>query len=890
MALLKCVTVVLFCAAVVGLPLVAPASDAGNHSLILDTYSYWRVHMAWRTTVFGHDRTDARPREKVDQVLPSPLPPAGWMRSDFDDGGWLRQSGPVHGGYGFQLPRTLALVCLRGTFMVTDPSAARGLTMSLRYRGGAVVYLNGREVARAHLPEGDIEFNTLADAYPIEAYRTPGGAAIRWGWRDPTTYKDRCETRIRALTDVHLPSALLRKGANVLGIELHRAPVHPDVDKLKHAHAGRWSPVGLVSVEVRGGGSGVVPNVARPPGVQVWDANPLVGVFDELDYGGPNESLRPVRMVGCRNGVFCCQVVVSADAPIEDLQARAGGFRLVGETASVPALPARVLYPLPDGDEKGAAGRYRDARNPRRFDTLAQAPRPAATVQPIWILASVPADAKPGEYRGTLTVRAAGTRVAQVPLELKVADFRLPDPRDFRTFVDLIQSPDSVAIQYKVPLWSEEHFRLIERSFGLMGEVGARAVYIPLVCRTHFGNAQSMVRWTKRRDGTYAHDFAVMDRYLDLWQKHIGTPEVVCLYAWDYFLGGGYFGRKGRKALGAPVSLLDPDSGEVTELTGPVHGSEGSTAFWKPVFDEIRARLNRRGIPDKAIMIGLAGDTRPYPPVTRMFSEVAPYAKWVVHSHAKATSINDVPVGYLAQVWGGRAAPDPSVKRVYGWRSEWIETIFPRYRPAPIGPMWPSSHLAVHRKISEAMLMAGYRGFGRVGADFWPVLEGRRGRRKSVLGRYPQANWHQLGVSNSTAAMLSPGPNGARPTIRLEMLRQGVQEAQARIFLEGALTEESLRGKLGEALAKRCQDLLDDRARMFKIGYRTSWQWFASSGWQRRNEALFEAAADVARALARPSGENGGVRVRRIAHETVGLRAVRGDPGSRSASRHTDPD
>ena len=42
--------------------------------------------------------------------------------------------------------RSLALMCLRGRFEVRDPAQVADLALTLNFRGGAVIYLNGKEV------------------------------------------------------------------------------------------------------------------------------------------------------------------------------------------------------------------------------------------------------------------------------------------------------------------------------------------------------------------------------------------------------------------------------------------------------------------------------------------------------------------------------------------------------------------------------------------------------------------------------------------------------------------------------------------------------------------------------------------------------------------------
>ena len=61
--------------------------------------------------------------------------------------------------------------------------------------------------------------------------------------------------------------------------------------------------------------------------------------------------------------------------------------------------------------------------------------------------------------------------------------------------MELVQSPDTLAVEYQVPFWSEKHWAMIADSMRYMGEIGSRVVHIPLIAETNSGNEQSMVRW-----------------------------------------------------------------------------------------------------------------------------------------------------------------------------------------------------------------------------------------------------------------------------------------------------------------------------------------------------------------------------------------------------------
>ncbi len=829
------------------LPFASWAAD--NESVggtpILNAGSFWRYHLTMRDVALGTAR-DAKPAEpnRFGHRFNTALPPMNWMQPDFDDSGWGRERGPFYPGYGFHQDRALALLCLRGKFAVSDLSGAQDLVFSATFRGGLVAYLNGKEVVRAALPPGDITFETLAHDYPWETYVKPDGKVIRWGWGDPQNFKDRCELRLRQVANVVIPAKLLHPGTNVLAIEIHRAAVHKDTLNLQNAHVGHWNSVGLPEVALSAPGTGATrPNVERPKGLQVWNANPLAAVF-ESDYGDPNEKLQPLCLMGARGGTFSAQVMVSADAPVTGVEAEVRDLRLKDARSSIPASAIQVRYAHP--------GRT-DPRSARHFDTLSHLPPAAdqaAQVQPIWLTVSVPRDAQAGEYEGSLLIQFEEMDCDDivVPVLLTVADWTLPDPRDFVTFVDFVESPESVALRYQVSLWSKEHFTLIGKTFAHLARLGNKTIYIPLICKTNFGNDQTMVRWLKKDDGSYNHDFSVLEKYLDLYLEQVGKPSAVIFQVWDHFAGGGYFGAKsGRQPLNIPVSLWDPETGQVSVLEGPRYHEPQAESFWRPVTKGIHRRLVKRGL-EKVLMIGTASDVMPSKQVVELWHKLWPEARWVHQGHGLRSAFHGVPVGYNTTVWKPQWAYDPDVKRTYGWRNPELVAHFDR-------DIWKPSYdvqLLSSRLIGEKNIQGKQRGFGRMSADFWPVLKDRDGNiTRSISARHLISNWNQLNLR--MIPYLAPGPAGAMPTVRFEMMRESLQECEARILLEKALIDATKRAKLGEELAEKCQALLDERTRAIicRSGNRRQLgnQWYVASGWQERSQKLYDAAAELAQKL-----------------------------------------
>ncbi|MCY4127701.1 MAG: HYR domain-containing protein [Gammaproteobacteria bacterium] len=87
-----------------------------------------------------------------------------WREIDFDDSGWssgLAQLGFGDGDEATTIASGHITYYFRKHFLVANPSSFRSLELSIKRDDGAVVYLNGTEVVRANMPEGEITFETL---------------------------------------------------------------------------------------------------------------------------------------------------------------------------------------------------------------------------------------------------------------------------------------------------------------------------------------------------------------------------------------------------------------------------------------------------------------------------------------------------------------------------------------------------------------------------------------------------------------------------------------------------------------------------------------------------------------------------------------------------------
>ena len=119
-----------------------------------------------------------------------------WNDVNYNDNDW--KTGAAQLGYGDNDEATtvnaaIRALYLRKTIEVSNPSLYETAVIDLLFDDGAVVYLNGEEVSRVNMPEGEVSYNTFASSVGAE----------------------NGEARIQVRD-------LIQQGINVLAIEVHQ--------------------------------------------------------------------------------------------------------------------------------------------------------------------------------------------------------------------------------------------------------------------------------------------------------------------------------------------------------------------------------------------------------------------------------------------------------------------------------------------------------------------------------------------------------------------------------------------------------------------------------------------------------------------------------------------
>jgi len=580
----------------------------------------------------------------------------------------------------------------------------------------------------------------------------------------------------------------------------------------------------------------------------------------------PAGPLGPIELIGVRNGTFAGQLVVRCSGAIDGLRAVPSALAGPGQ---IPAGAVRVRYGIADGNvvRRGQCG---------AFDSLSDRPpakvrirRGVGAVQTVWITVAVPTDAKPGTYAGRVTVRAEGAKAVEVPLKLRVMDWTLPDPNRFEGHLDIVESPESVAMAYGVELWSDAHLKLLDKTFALLRPLACKTLYISAVRRTHFGNEHAMVRWYRDEKGELQPNFDHVEKYLDVAIKHLGKIPGVILYCWEPVSSMGHAGGTGGagRTSARPIqyTLWDRKRNTLKKRTGPAWGTPEAKAFWAKFNKGIVPLLKKRGL-EGSMLYGLIGDARPTKQAMDDICTGVAKPRWAVHSHHYCRSWQGYDVGFCIALWGIHLnIVDPKNGRGYGWQNPHWLAYYPRE--------FSLGSSLIEQRYKLEMWMGAFsrhemqrfgksrtaRGLGRIGGDFWIVRKDGRGRvRYSLAGRYPESYWGQLNLNYCIPHILGKGPDGPLATVRSEAFREGLQEVEARVLIEKAIVNKAPRAKVGEPLAKRCRAFLDARIRMVNgagaprkdqvTGVKAG-RAALGPDWEQKTAMLYELAGEVARKL-----------------------------------------
>jgi hypothetical protein len=206
--------------------------------------------------------------------------------------------------------------------------------------------------------------------------------------------------------------------------------------------------------------------------------------------------------------------------------------------------------------------------------------------QPLWVSVNVPPEAKPGLYTGQLEISLHddknGDTKLTVPLSLKVWGFTLP--REPRLHHTEWFSYGGLAEYYRIPMWSEEYWRWVEKVAADMGRHRQDTILTPF---------NGLVDVSIDASGKMQFDFSRLDRWVETFRKAGVT----------WIEGGHVAGRSGgweSQFVWARFGILGPDKKPLDISAGNV-SEEQYEPYVRDFLQGIHAHMKEKGWADRYV-------------------------------------------------------------------------------------------------------------------------------------------------------------------------------------------------------------------------------------------------------------------------------------------------
>ena len=392
----------------------------------------------------------------------------------------------------------------------------------------------------------------------------------------------------------------------------------------------------------------------------------------------------------------------------------------------------------------------------------------ARSTQPVWLNVWVPADARPGKYKGTLTVSGKNFEAMKLPFEIEVVNRTLPEPQKWAFHLDLWQNPYAVARYYQVPLWSKEHFDAMRPIMKMLANVGQRAITASIMHKPWAGQTEdhydSMIFRMKKLDGTWVYDYTVFDKWVEFMMNEVGIKDLISCYTMiPWALSFDYFDQATNR-----VQFIKAAPGE-----------EAYAEYWGTFLKDFSRHLREKGWFEKT---AISMDERPMEAMReaiKVIKAADPEFKITLAGNYHEEIQGDL--YYLSIPYGNQFPEEVKAERerkgqistVYTCCTEAFPNTFTFSEPAEAA--WTVLHAVA----------GGYDGYLRWAVNSWPMDPLRDSRFRT---------W----AAGDTYSIY-PGP---RSSIRFERLVEGLQACEKIHILREELAAKGANGKLKKLNAK----------------------------------------------------------------------------------------
>ncbi|HHT22400.1 MAG TPA: DUF4091 domain-containing protein [Bacteroidales bacterium] len=183
------------------------------------------------------------------------------------------------------------------------------------------------------------------------------------------------------------------------------------------------------------------------------------------------------------------------------------------------------------------------------------------TSQGVWLRVNIPAETDAGTYTGNVDVKLNGKTVETLQLSVKVQNHTLPAVSEWSYHLDLWQNPFSVARYHGVELWSEAHLEALRYEHQLYADAGGKVITASIIYDPWDGQTEdkyeTMIEWTKKKDGTWEFDYTNFDKYVELMMSLGVNKQINCYSMIPWKLSFRYFDEASNRYIDASTKPGD---------------------------------------------------------------------------------------------------------------------------------------------------------------------------------------------------------------------------------------------------------------------------------------------------------------------------------------------
>lgn len=486
----------------------------------------------------------------------------------------------------------------------------------------------------------------------------------------------------------------------------------------------------------------------------VWPGKPLERIFKDT---APDERRvgQPLEVWCARNEYEGCMFGVRANADLHELRLEATD--LISKNGCISRENIRLSFvgsiPVPKNtpdtpEEELERVAPFDAPDPLLdVETLDVK---SGETQPCYFRVYVPKDAEPGDYRGRITI---SSREGEASLEVVVHIYPITLPERRSLYVTNWFSLDRIASAHHVQLWSEEFWHVFEKWIAMMAEYRQNVFWVPI----------DTVKVSAGGNG-YSFDFSMFDRYVELLLRY-NADRIEITHV------GGF-----KQWGGAEIALRNFE----VIYPGGVAKTEDGSKILPYLLPALEQHLEEKGWLDKA-MIHIADEPteeglEAWINVSRLVHDYAPRIK-------RIDAVETVGFeGYL-EVWV------PTLQHFNDWMDKYVKAMEEGYEVwfytccNPTG-RYPNRFLdypLLKTRILHWINYAyGLKGYLHWGFNWWG--ENPFGEPNPKL---PPGDTH----------ISYPGEKGPLPSLRLEAMRDGLEDYEYLKLLEEEIL--NVKHKLG---------------------------------------------------------------------------------------------